>query len=796
MGEPVDRPAKEGARLAAVSGPRFDGRFEPEGGLLELAKPLRLPAAEVEVLTLALGRVRFPLTVGGGAARFRTRRTTARRARVRLPLLALAALCAERGVRLRVVGLAPGGALRFALVDGAGPLAFEAAMLVDGADLVFAVRAARTATDGPAPALSRVLAALRPLGAALDPESGLVRLGRPLRLVLREAMAGHGWRVPDDRALRLAAPRLDGRCLVLETAAALDTPDPRELALREDARLVAPILAALDTVDLEGARAASARVVANGGAAQDRTALRELVAALGVESGEPRGAWELASLVVSEGDISAASLAASLGLRLALRSGDADAAASAARRVDACEASSALAAAALRAAATCFDASRASARAELLARAVARDPEDASLAAEAVGAVIASGDLASAERTARRSLLELAEPSDRLLVVRAAATAAGSDTAALALSSLWDDGLGLAPDDASLLCAAARSYRARKEPGAALALLDRAAASSLAAGESSTTASLLAEAASLASALGREDGAVERLVRAASIDPEAGGILASLAAAYERLGAPDAAAATYQRLLARGPLYAHVDALVAGARLHLVRTEPREARAFLEAARRVAPAHEALPSLAAEVDAAVADGWATSPGSLRAMDVFALAGVAHDASDPASVARAVLDALRASAPAADVPALVAAGRLAAERLAPADAAPLLASLADVVARVSEQVVDVTDLAALEPHATTDDARATLARRCAHLLRGAGHGGAAARALARAALVRRDAATLRAAIDLAVRAEAWDDAASIVREALEVVGDGPARAQLIARAAAISEKIGT
>jgi len=809
-----------------AAGPRFDVRFEPEGGLLELAKPLRIAAVEIESLSLALGRVRFPLAVGGGAVRFRTRRTTARRARIRIDLRALAALCAERGVQLRFAGATRDGALRCVLVDAAGVLAFEATPLPDGADVAFALRAARAATDGPAPALARVLAALRPLGVTLDGESGLLRLRRPLRLVLREALASHGWRVPDERGVRLASPRLDDRSLTLATSsdgasetlsgapapsasedrqpaaqhdarelahAESDGSAARDLALREDARLLAPVMVALEASDTDAARARIERLVARGDASAVRPALRELSAALSVDVGDPRAGFEVASLRVAEDDVVAASLAASLSLRLALRAGDADAAASAARRVDACESAGELAAAAMQAAARAFDATRIGVRSELLTRAAARSPSDARLAAESVAASVAAGDLQAAERTARRALTEIAEPAARVSVVRAAAAELASDAAALALAPLWDEGLALAADDPLLLVAASRAQLASGDTLGALTLIDRAASASLALGEPRLAAAQLAHAAMLATALGRDDGAAERLANAAALDPEDGAILAALAATQERIGAMDDAASAYARLLALGPGRMQIDAPVAATRLHLARAEPRDARAFFEAARRVAPAHPALPELSAAVDAAIADGWTSSPGSLRAIDVFALAGVARDASDPAAVVRAVCDALRAGVPAGELPALVAAGRLAVHRLTHAEAAQLRATLADLVAAVSEHIVDESDLAALEPHASTDEARAVLAGRSAQLLRGAGQGGPAARALARAGVVRRDAATLRAAIDLAMRAEAWDDAASIVQEALEVVGDGPARAQLIARAATIAEK---
>ncbi len=304
---------------------------------------------------------------------------------------------------------------------------------------------------------------------------------------------------------------------------------------------------------------------------------------------------------------------------------------------------------------------------------------------------------------------------------------------------------------------------------------------------------MLARAATLAVAAGRAAGALERLARAAALTPSDPAALVALAAACVRAGAIEGALDASRRLLSVGPGRAEIDALVVAARLHLARREAREARAFFEAARRLDPAHAALPDLGLEVDAAVADGWLSSPGALRAIDVFALAGVARDASDPAALVRSVLDGLAGAAPAAEAPSLVAAGRTAAERLQAVDAAPLLRALADAAAQVAAHLADPSDLAALEPHATSVDARAALAQRLGQVLRGAGQGGAAARALARAGVVRRDAATLRAAIELAVRAEAWDDAASVVREALEVVGDGPARAHLVARAAAIAAK---
>jgi len=449
------------ARMSPATGPRFDVRFEPEGGLLVLARPLRVGPATVEALTLSLGRVRFPLALGGGAQRFRTRRTTVRAARVRVDLRALGAACVAAGVWLRIAGCTPRGELRAVLRDGAGLVAFELALIADGADLCALLRSARTAADGPAPAASRVLAALRVLGIALDTESGLLRLPCPLRLALREAMAGHGWRVPDARALRLAAPVVDERELLLASAsptargAASAAREARELSLREAARALASTLALLESGDDAGACGRRARQAAGAGRAGD-----ELSAALSVEAGQPDAEAQLAALALDTDDLPVQSLVASLALRLALRAGDVDAAASAARRVDASEAAGELAADALREAARACGDARADVRTELLGRALERAPQDVSLVVEAMRALLAVGDWHAVERAGRRVLAQLSEPEMRLAVLGDVARAVTDDVAAVHLAALWDDALVLAPADVAFLAVAARARRA------------------------------------------------------------------------------------------------------------------------------------------------------------------------------------------------------------------------------------------------------------------------------------------------------------------------------------------------
>lgn len=100
-----------------------------------------------------------------------------------------------------------------------------------------------------------------------------------------------------------------------------------------------------------------------------------------------------------------------------------------------------------------------------------------------------------------------------------------------------------------------------------------------------------------------------------------------------------------------------------------------------------------------------------------------------------------------------------------------------------------------NLAANETHdASKLEALALRARATAESLRASGRLGEAALALAQAGTIVPDAATLRAALELAEKAGAWNEARTIVDLALSMVCDGPARGPLEARRAAIHARI--
>jgi hypothetical protein len=238
--------------------------------------------------------------------------------------------------------------------------------------------------------------------------------------------------------------------------------------------------------------------------------------------------------------------------------------------------------------------------------------------------------------------------------------------------------------------------------------------------------------------------------------------------------------------------------LAAAARFHLGCAELDAARRFADAALRADPQSAAARAVDAEVGAREATARASSAGTLRALDAFALAEVVERAPEVAPLAASVVAALADAA--VDGPratALLAAARSALARpdVDEDDRAAALRALAGAAAAAAARLHDPADLLALEPFAPGAEARAELARRAAALLRGEGDPVGAARALARAGVVRRDLATLRAAIDLCERSGAHGEALAIVDRALLVVGDGPARPALLARADALRRALG-
>ncbi|MEQ9704413.1 MAG: hypothetical protein RLO54_41585, partial [Sandaracinaceae bacterium] len=104
------------------------------------------------------------------------------------------------------------------------------------------------------------------------------------------------------------------------------------------------------------------------------------------------------------------------------------------------------------------------------------------------------------------------------------------------------------------------------------------------------------------------------------------------------------------------------------------------------------------------------------------------------------------------------------------------------ALADVLVRDVDRL-EGDALLKLAAHAPDEEARATYLRAASRRLREEGRPGPAALALAEVGASKRDTAMLRAALTAAERAGDLDAARRIVALALDVVGDGPARAAL-------------
>ncbi|UJR79464.1 Hypothetical protein I5071_15000 [Sandaracinus amylolyticus] len=352
-----------------------------------------------------------------------------------------------------------------------------------------------------------------------------------------------------------------------------------------------------------------------------------------------------------------------------------------------------------------------------------------------------------------------------------------------------DDDPGTAAD----LAARALARRPR-DPELALVWLERVAHSpeneALVGGVRSLAATIagprrgevLRAAAALLDRAGEIDEAARAWDEAARLDPGDVVAIEGLASSLARRGRDDEALAAWDRAAAlhedgdaaaRALLRAAERARIAGhlrgaaARLEDAAEHAEsealqlEALATLAAIRRASGARDA----AAEADARILELAERGAGTTLTRALHAIARAAID--ERAEVrARAAIDALRRAGE---------------------DVAPL------------EHALDAGALDALErdapEHADSDPtARALAARSIAERLRASGRLGDAARALARAGAITRDAATLRAALELAEKAEAWDAAREVIDRAIEVVGDGPARAQLEARRALVTAKL--
>ncbi|MDQ3037157.1 MAG: hypothetical protein M3Y87_32485, partial [Myxococcota bacterium] len=232
--------------------PRLALRFEAGRGIIALARPLAFHAGAVTLLEADLGRLPSPVDLRAGASRFRHRRASTLRVEVRVDLDELARSLSEDDASVRVLALAADAtAIPIALRDPIRTIALDLVPAWHGDDLVLALREVRAAIDGPRAAIVDALAILQALGARHDRALGVLRIADPLRHALSEAMLPHGWRVPELRALARAAPRIEGRMLVMRAGGSrtdsdaphADAPPPQTGDTRralEHARALAP----------------------------------------------------------------------------------------------------------------------------------------------------------------------------------------------------------------------------------------------------------------------------------------------------------------------------------------------------------------------------------------------------------------------------------------------------------------------------------------------------------------------------------------------------------------------------
>jgi len=727
-------------------GPRFALRFEDGQGRLVLAQPLKFALGEVDALELDLGPLRFPLDLSAGPGRFRTRRTRVRSARVRIDLPSMLARFIEEPFALDPIVPIDGG-MAFALRDAFGTLALDVHARFEGARLWVLPTRARAVHEGPAPALVRAVVAARAMGMVLDDARGALVADRVLSSVLMEALVPHGWRMPDDRGVRLDVEILGARRVALRTIEGDHEPSLRR-GPWERARMLAPVVSQLALGDEERA----AREWASVRERHPQVDGAELGFGDPREDGPPRRCLEL---------------------RDALRRGDLDEAARCADRLEAVEPSDAVAVDGLVAAADLAMATRPTLASRLLERACARRPSDPRNALRLIEASARLGDAAELARVIEAGLTMREPGPDRGRFARDAAAVCELAGALPASERLWQLAEASLPDDPRVLEGLARRRRRADDLAGAQEGYDRAASAWADEGDRESESKALRAAASLATA--REDHAAAevRLTRAARLRDEPS-TWAALAKARHALGRTKTALRAEDRLLEAAqrmaaPTADVLEGLEHGARGALSRAQIERAKTWRAALARAGAPEEKVVGLETSIAQAELAELASDPAML-----FTLA--------PAECFE-VLGRVEAPEP------FLAEALAACEELEPAlevlrdrfggELGPTIA--AAVVARIDE-VQDGATLLALAPR-LADDERATLLDAARARFEAAGDGAGAARALARLGVLKRDTTMLRAALTSAERLGAAEIAREIVELALGVVGGGPARKAL-------------
>lgn len=259
---------------ADANRPAFALRLEGGHGRLKLTRPFPVRANDrkgdasllgtLVELVLDLGAIRGSVRFRGGWTAVRTFHTELVSAVIDLDLEALSR--AAPGPTLFVEGaLAAERGMRASLREGKRVVAFDAAIRWRDDDALVVLDQVRASERRGPSALADVLDALAPSGAKLEPETGAVRIPRPVRRFLAEALLPLGMRVPVVRGLAHAPPtvHVDGRGrsilrIAVGSAAARasslgSTPTEPPTDVHRRARLVASVTAALAEGDITAA---------------------------------------------------------------------------------------------------------------------------------------------------------------------------------------------------------------------------------------------------------------------------------------------------------------------------------------------------------------------------------------------------------------------------------------------------------------------------------------------------------------------------------------------------------------
>ncbi|MBK8169919.1 MAG: hypothetical protein IPK60_06205 [Sandaracinaceae bacterium] len=721
----------------------------------------------IGALTLALGRVRFPISLGaGGAARFRTRHTTIDSISMQLDLPKLLGIAKEKGVVLRVYGVNESGRVACALMEDNVVVAFEATVVALDADIGVLVENERRVVEDGVPAWQRIARAMHALSASFDEQRGVFVWKRALRIALTQTLCRYGWRLPDERALHLRVDVPNAHAVLIHDASVASATQAHAGAL-EQARVLSQARAWLAQGEAARALAALSDIpsFAKFGALRERYAAR---------------------IALDAGDEADVQLEAGydVALRLAVRAGDADAAANAAHHLDADEAVHEFVASALRLAAAAQPEARAAVRAELLERACARAPADAAIASAALRAVSVIGDAQSVDKIARRALASIPDRESRIALLMDAGDALLGLGESSAARSLWKEAARLDPQN-PLLWMRLGDVDAEANPATALLAYERAALAWIDDERPEAAAEAYGLAAKMLTHLGRYDSALARIVSAATLNPNDVRWHTESAVRYTQMEATTEARRAFNEVLRFASVAEAEGGLRAGVEFHLAQADAAAARVFLDALVRLTGSDADVSEYKTRLARLVAETWMRVSTRVPELDAGGIVDMASDASAPAEAAESLLASfLSESDPEPEVTrSLLGAALIAANR---AHNAQLSARVAETAALHVHAFDDPHELEALEQAADAPAARATFARRSATLYRAQNKMGEAALALGRAGVARNDAATIRAAIEGAARAGAWHEAIALVDSALALVGDGPARGLLLTR----------